>query len=135
MRTTSLVQIHTIFAKPYIFYESPIRMNLYEWPTPNPAPKPTLHWGLDKSYKWGYTMYRQDLLWTDKFIYVLCWFLFNSNIITWITVKLLYGLLHLYHSPTEWGGICMQMNHLPAGGAAGEGELQVSPVTLYTKPH
>ncbi len=26
-------------------------MNLYEWPTPNPAPKPTRHWGLDKSYK------------------------------------------------------------------------------------
>ncbi len=28
-----------------------IRMNLYEWPTPNPTPKPTRHWGLDKSYK------------------------------------------------------------------------------------
>ncbi len=26
-------------------------MNLYEWPTPNPAPKPTRHWGLDKSDK------------------------------------------------------------------------------------
>ncbi len=26
-------------------------MNLYEWPSPNPAPKPTRHWGLDKSYK------------------------------------------------------------------------------------
>ncbi len=26
-------------------------MNLYEWPTPNPAPKPTRHWGVDKSYK------------------------------------------------------------------------------------
>ncbi len=26
-------------------------MNLYEWPTPNPVPKPTRHWGLDKSYK------------------------------------------------------------------------------------
>ncbi len=49
MRTpTSLLQIHTIFAKPYIFYELPIRMNLYECPKPNPAPKPTLHWGLDK---------------------------------------------------------------------------------------
>ncbi len=35
---TSLVQIHMIFA------------NLYEWPTPNPAPKPTHHWGLEKSY-------------------------------------------------------------------------------------
>ncbi len=30
-----------------------IHMNLYEWPTPNPAPKPTHHWGLDKSYEWG----------------------------------------------------------------------------------
>ncbi len=28
------------FAKSYVFYELPIRMNLYEWPTPNPAPKP-----------------------------------------------------------------------------------------------
>ncbi len=46
----SLVQIHTFFAKSYVFYELPIRMNLYEWPTPNPAPKPTRHWGLDKSY-------------------------------------------------------------------------------------
>ncbi len=26
-------------------------MNLYEWPTPNPTPKPTHHWGVDKSYK------------------------------------------------------------------------------------
>ncbi len=51
IRTTSLVQIHTIFAKLYVFYELAIRMNLYEWPTPNPAPKPTRHWGLDKSYK------------------------------------------------------------------------------------
>ncbi len=48
---TSLVQIHTIFAKLYVFYELPIRMNLYEWPTPNPAPKPTRHWGLEKLYK------------------------------------------------------------------------------------
>ncbi len=46
----SLVQIHTFLAKSYGFYELPIRMNLYEWPTPNPAPKPTRHWGLDKSY-------------------------------------------------------------------------------------
>ncbi len=37
---TSLVQIHKIFAKSYIF-ELPIRMNLHKWPTPNPAPKPT----------------------------------------------------------------------------------------------
>ncbi len=48
--TTSLVQIHTIFAKSYVFYELPVRIHLYEWPTPNPAPKPTHHWGLDKSY-------------------------------------------------------------------------------------
>ncbi len=27
----------------------------------------------------------------------------------------------------------MQMNSLPAGGAVGAGELEVSPVTLYTK--
>ncbi len=26
-------------------------MNLHEWTTPNPAAKPTRHWGLDKSYK------------------------------------------------------------------------------------
>ncbi len=51
IRATSLIQIHTIFAKSYVFYELPIRMNLYEWPIPNPAPKPTRHWGLDKSYK------------------------------------------------------------------------------------
>ncbi len=30
IRTTSLVHIYTIFAKSYIFYELPIRMNLYE---------------------------------------------------------------------------------------------------------
>ncbi len=47
IRTNSF---HMIFAKSYVFYELPIRMNLYEWPTPNPAPKPTRHWGLDKSY-------------------------------------------------------------------------------------
>ncbi len=47
---TSLVQIHTNFAKSYVFYELPIYMNLNEWPTPNPAPKPTCHWGLEKSY-------------------------------------------------------------------------------------
>ncbi len=47
---TSLVQVHTIFAKLYVFYELSIRLNLYELPTPNPAPKPSRHWGLDKSY-------------------------------------------------------------------------------------
>ncbi len=26
-------------------------MNWYEWPTPKAAPKPTLHWGLEKYYK------------------------------------------------------------------------------------
>ncbi len=35
------------FAKSYVFY----KLHLYEWPTPNPAPKPTRHCGLDKSYK------------------------------------------------------------------------------------
>ncbi len=49
--TSSLIQIHKIFAKSYVFYELPIRTNSYDWPTPNPAPKPTRHWGLDKSYK------------------------------------------------------------------------------------
>ncbi len=48
---TSFVHIHTIFAKSYVFYKLPIHMNLYEWPTANPAPKLTRHWGLDKSYK------------------------------------------------------------------------------------
>ncbi len=33
----------------------PISMNLYEWPTAKPVPKPTSHWGLDKSYEWGHT--------------------------------------------------------------------------------
>ncbi len=28
-------------------------MNLYEYPTPNPAPKPIRDWGLEKSYEWG----------------------------------------------------------------------------------
>ncbi len=46
----TLVQIHTFFAKSYVFYELWNRMNLYEWPTPNPAPKPNRHWGLDKSF-------------------------------------------------------------------------------------
>ncbi len=36
----------------YKFYEL---HNLYEWPTPNPTPKPTCHWDLDKSYEWGRT--------------------------------------------------------------------------------
>ncbi len=38
--------IRTIFDKSYVFYQLPIRMNLYEGPTPNPSPKPTRHWGL-----------------------------------------------------------------------------------------
>ncbi len=28
-----------------------IRINLYKWPTPNTASKPTRHWGVDKLYK------------------------------------------------------------------------------------
>ncbi len=51
IHATSLVQIHTIFAKSYVFNELLIHMNLYKLPTPNPAPKRTLHWGLDKSNK------------------------------------------------------------------------------------
>ncbi len=35
IRMTSLVQIHTIFAKSYVFYELPICVNLYELPTSN----------------------------------------------------------------------------------------------------
>ncbi len=36
IRTTSLVQIHTIFAKSYVFYELPIRTNdLHLTPTLN----------------------------------------------------------------------------------------------------
>ncbi len=37
IRTTSLVQIQTVFAKSYVFYELLIHINLYEWPTPNPT--------------------------------------------------------------------------------------------------
>ncbi len=48
---TSLEQIHTNFAESYVFYEFPIRMNLYELPTSNPTPKPTHHWSLDKLYE------------------------------------------------------------------------------------
>ncbi len=39
-------------------------MNLYEWPTANPAPKPTRHWGLDKSYK------IVDLTWSYEFVQI-----------------------------------------------------------------
>ncbi len=51
----TLKKNYNIFAKSYVFYELPIHINLYEWPTPNPAPKPTRHWRLDKSYEWGRT--------------------------------------------------------------------------------
>ncbi len=50
IRMTSRRQIHMNLAKSYVFYELAILLNLYEWPTPNPAPKPTRHCGLDKSY-------------------------------------------------------------------------------------
>ncbi len=49
IRMTSLLKNNTIFAKSCVFYELPIHMNLYEWPTPNPTPKPSKH-SLDKSY-------------------------------------------------------------------------------------
>ncbi len=40
------------FLRNHMYFTSPpIHMNLYKWPTPNPTPKPTRHWGLDKSYK------------------------------------------------------------------------------------
>ncbi len=35
------------------FTSSPIRMNSYEWPTPNPVPKPIPVTKHTKSYKWG----------------------------------------------------------------------------------
>ncbi len=43
--------------------------------------------------------------------------------------------LNLYHSPTVLHYLWrhMQINSLPAGGAVGAGELEVSMVTLYTK--
>ncbi len=34
----------------FIYTVDPIRMNLYKWPTPNPAPKPTHYRDLEKSY-------------------------------------------------------------------------------------
>ncbi len=49
IRTTSLLKMYTIFAKSCVFYELPIHMNLYEWPTPNSTPKPSKP-SLDKSY-------------------------------------------------------------------------------------
>ncbi len=59
---------------------------------------------------------------------MLCLLFFNSNIITWIALKLLYSWIYLYHSPTEihylWPHICRLFV---------AGELEVSPVTLYTK--
>ncbi len=48
IRTTSLVIRTIFFAKWYLFYEL---HNSYEWPTSNPAPKPTRHWGVDNSYE------------------------------------------------------------------------------------
>ncbi len=61
--------------------------------------------------------------------YVLCLLFFNSNIITWIAVKLLYSWIYLYHSPTVlhylWPHIFA--NSLPAGGTVGAGEIEVSP--------
>ncbi len=44
IRMTLLVQINSIFAKSYVFYELTIHLNLYEWPTANSAPKPHRHW-------------------------------------------------------------------------------------------
>ncbi len=62
---------------------------------------------------------------------VLCLLFFNSNIITWTALKRLYGWIYLYYSPTHlhylWPHIYIYR------GAVGAGELEVSPVTLYTK--
>ncbi len=49
-KSYEFVQPHSFLAKLYVFYELPIRLNMYKWPTPNAAPKPTCHCGLDKSY-------------------------------------------------------------------------------------
>ncbi len=59
----------------YIFYKV---ANLYKWPTPNHAPKPTRHWGLDKSYKIvGVRSYLVNYAWigseiTLAFYIILC---------------------------------------------------------------
>ncbi len=79
-------------------------------------------------------MYRSVQRW-----YVLCLLFFNSNIITRIALKLLYSWIYLYHGRTDlhylWPAayIYMQMNYLPAGGAVGAGETEVSLVTQHTK--
>ncbi len=46
------------------------------------------------------------------------------------TVELFIPVPQTY---TICGGIYMQINSLPAGGAVGAGEIEVSLVTLYTK--
>ncbi len=48
MRPDSYKCIRYFLNRTY-FMSCTIRMNLYEWPTPTPAPKPTHHWCLDKS--------------------------------------------------------------------------------------
>ncbi len=78
IRTTSLVQIHMIFAKSYVFHELPIRMNLKEWSTPNPAPKPTRHWGFKKSY-WIVWVRSYELA-TSQNMYELLWDRVSKNV-------------------------------------------------------
>ncbi len=57
-----------------------------------------------------------------------------KNIITWIAVKLLYSWIYSYHSPVfPTDTLFMQIQYLPAGGAVEVVEIEVSPVTLYTK--
>ncbi len=46
------------------------------------------------------------------------------------TVEFIYTIVPQTY--TICGRIYMQINYLPAGGAIGAGELEVSPVTLYT---
>ncbi len=46
-------------------------MNSSEWPTPNPAPKPTRQWGLEKSYKIGWVRL-YEFVWISHLVkYVL----------------------------------------------------------------
>ncbi len=48
-----------------------------------------------------------------------------------VTVEFIYIIVPQTY--TICGGIYMQINSLPAGGAVGVGEIEVSPVTLYTR--
>ncbi len=65
-------------------------MNLYEWPTPNPAPKPTHHWGLEKGrmnlYELATSYNMNELRETaltcqmDHLMIILLWFCHFGNL-------------------------------------------------------